>query len=232
MKVAVLFSGGKDSLYAIEYAKAKGFEIEYLLSVKPNRKDCFLFHYATAEHTKDVAEMLGIKHILVPCTEADPKKEAEIVANVVKRNPVDLVLLGGTGLQKTQIKSVQEALKPFGVKARASHEGFNHESLLRDMVEKGYKIRITQYASLGFHEGMLNFEINKETLKEFLELSRKYRFPSGGDGGYYDSFVVDSPLFSKKLEFKEIQKIVDGNLTGHLEVFGIREEKKLLVQRV
>src|SRR3989344_8185660 len=92
MKVAVLYSGGKDSTYAIDYALKKGWEISYLLSVKPNRTDCYLFHFATVEHTKKLAKSLGIKQIYTTCDVADPVKEAEIVKDIIIKNPVDAVL--------------------------------------------------------------------------------------------------------------------------------------------
>ena len=57
MDVAIMYSGGKDSTYAIEYALDKGYNIKYLLSVKPNRTDCYLFHFATVEHTKELADI-------------------------------------------------------------------------------------------------------------------------------------------------------------------------------
>jgi diphthamide synthase (EF-2-diphthine--ammonia ligase) len=54
MDVAILYSGGKDSTFAIQHAAEKGWNIKYLISVKPTRKDCYLFHYATVELTKDL----------------------------------------------------------------------------------------------------------------------------------------------------------------------------------
>src|SRR3989338_7924309 len=144
MKVAILYSGGKDSTFAIDMAKEKGWQIEYLLSVKPTRKDCFLFHFATVEQTKKLAEMLGLRHIYVTCDVADPKKEAQIVKEVVKKNPVDAVVLGGIGLQETQLRSIQEALKPLNIKAFASNYGEDHRELFSRMIEKGYKITITR----------------------------------------------------------------------------------------
>src|SRR4030042_5735411 len=104
MKVAILFSGGKDSTYAVEYALSRGWDIQYLLSVKPTRKDCYLFHYATVEHTPKQAQILGLKQIMVKCNVANPKKEAQIVKEVVEKNKVDALILGGVGLQVTQLK--------------------------------------------------------------------------------------------------------------------------------
>src|SRR3989339_1982890 len=84
MDVAILYSGGKDSTFAIQHAMEKGWSIKYLVSVKPTRKDCYLFHYATVEHTKDLAKILGIHHILEKCSVADPIKEAQIVKGIVE----------------------------------------------------------------------------------------------------------------------------------------------------
>src|SRR3989344_545959 len=123
MDVAILYSGGKDSTYAIQHAVEKGWNIKYLVSVKPTRKDCFLFHFATVEHTKELAKLLNIPHFYVKCRVADPEQEAEIVKEVVEKNQeklrIDAVVLGGTGLQETQLRSIQNALRPLQIEAFA-----------------------------------------------------------------------------------------------------------------
>lgn len=228
MKVAVMYSGGKDSTYAIDYCLSKGWEIAYLLSVKPNRKDCFLFHYATVEHTKTQAEILGLKHILVPCTVADPVQEAEIVKAVIEKNPVDAVVLGGTGLQETQIRSIQNALRPLHIDAFAAHAGTgqDHEEVFREMIAKGYEILITQIASDGLLK-WLGQRITKENFEQLRADSIKYGFHIGGEGGYFDSFVCDGPIFSQKIELGEVKKVVEDQYNGHLEVLSLKVMKKV-----
>ncbi len=214
MDVAILYSGGKDSNLALEFAIGKGWNVKYLLSVKPTRTDCYLFHYATVEHTEIQAEILGIPHVLVTCGVADPIKEAEIVRDVVKENPVDAVLLGGTGLQVTQIKSVQDALLPLGVEAFAAHAGMEHEELLREMVKRGYKIMISQFACEGLDEEWLGKVLDEKSVEELIDLSQEYGFHSGGDGSAFDTFVVDCPLFDKKINFFGLEKFSDGEFSG------------------
>ena len=85
MKVAIMYSGGKDSTFAIDHALEKGWDIKYLISIKPTRTDCYLFHYATVEHTKELAKILEIPHILEKCKIADPEKEAQIVRKIVEK---------------------------------------------------------------------------------------------------------------------------------------------------
>ncbi len=216
MKVAVMFSGGKDSTYATDFCLSRGWEIAYLLSVKPTRKDCFLFHFATVEHTPKVAEILGLKHILTTCDVADPKLEADIIKKIVEKNPVDAVVLGGTGLQETQIRSIQEALRPLGIEAFAAHAGLDHDKVMQEMLNKDYEITITQVASDGLMK-WLGKTLTKENLKELLADSIKYGFHCGGEGGYYDSFVSFAPIFgNKKINLENAEKIVDDAYCGHM----------------
>ncbi len=221
MNVAVLYSGGKDSTYALDFAKEKGWNVKYLLSVKPTRKDCFLFHFATVEHTPKIAEMLGLKHILVPCHVADPALEADIVRKEVERmqknDPVEAVILGGTGLQETQLRSVQNALRPLGIEVFAAHAGLEHADVMEEMTAKGFEFVITQVASDGLMQ-WLGKKITKENLPSLLKDSVKFGFHSGGEGGYYDSLVVDCHLFTKKLEIISAQKVVDDKYCGHMEL--------------
>ena len=229
MRIAVMFSGGKDSTFAIDWALSKGHEIAYLLSVKPNRKDCYLFHYATVEHTKELSQMLGLKHILVSCSVADPVKEAEIVKNVVAKNPVDAVVFGGVGLQETQIRSVKEALAPLGIQVFPSHGGEDHGKLFREMLDKGYEIVITQVASAGLLN-WLGKTVTKDNFSALEADSKKFGFHIGFEGGYADTFVCDGPIFSKRIAFGETEKIVENDFCGHLEVKNVKLVEKVLIK--
>jgi len=216
MDVAILYSGGKDSTLAIEYALNKGYNIKYLLSVKPTRTDCFLFHYATVEHTKELANILGLKHILISCDLADPIKEAELVKNVVlKEEKIDALILGGIGLQLTQIGSLQKALLPSGMEVFAAHAGQDHDQIIKDMIDRGYEIIITQIASDGL-KNWIGKSLNKENFNSFVRDSVKYGFHVGGEGGYYDSLVVDGPIFNQKLGILSSKKVMESDYNGYV----------------
>ncbi|HLD43475.1 MAG TPA: diphthine--ammonia ligase [Candidatus Nanoarchaeia archaeon] len=216
MKVAVLYSGGKDSTYAIQFCREKGWDVRYLLSVKPTRKDCFLFHYATVEHTRKTAEMLGIRHRLISCSVADPVQEALLIQKVVAmEEKVDAVVLGGTGLQETQINSIKRVLAPLGIDAFAAHAGRDHAEVFAEMLEQGYEVMITQVASDGLMQ-WLGTIITKANFPQLLEDSKRYGFHSGFEGGYADSFVLDCPLFSKRVELAGVSTIIDDAYCGHI----------------
>ena len=213
-----MYSGGKDSTYAIEYCLNRGWDIKYLVSVKPTRTDCFLFHFATVENTPKTAQILGFSHNLITCSVADPKKEAQIVADFVLSNKVkiDALVLGGTGLQVTQIKSLQDALHAFGVEVFATHAGLDEEKVYKEMLSKGYKFMITQVAA----DGMLKWlgqEITKDNFELLKQDSLKYGFDLMGEGGNYDTFVYDGPIFkTQSLKIDGLQKTFESNYSGHI----------------
>ncbi len=234
MDVAIMFSGGKDSVFALQHAQEKGWNIKYLISIKPTRKDCYLFHYATVEHTKKIADMLGIPQVYVSCSVAEPEQEAEIVKNVVtarqKLTPVSAVILGGTGLQETQLRSIQSALLPLHIEVFAAHAGEEHDMVMEQMLSAGYDILISQVASDGLGN-WLGKRITAENFGSFRKDAVKFGFHIGGEGGYYDTLVLDAPMFKKRLEISDMKLIRDDACCGHVEIADCRLIEKVVQEK-
>ena len=138
---------------------------------------------------------------------------------------VDAVVLGGTGLQETQLKSIQNALMPLKVDAFASHAGEDHDLVMEQMLNKGYEIMITQIASDGLKE-WLGKKITKENFPQLKKDSVKYGFHIGFEGGYADTLVADCPLFTKRMLVEDMSVIFDDNYCGHVEIDRYRMESK------
>mgnify|MGYP001611638898 CR=1 FL=1 len=218
MDVAVMYSGGKDSTLAIQHCLVRGWNIKYLLSVKPTRTDCYLFHFATVEYTRELAHALGLDHIYTTCDVADPEQEAEIVKNIVKDNLVDALVLGGVGLQETQIRTLRNTMFDLGVEVFATHAGKDHGQLIDEMIKAGYDIRITQIAADGLHKGWLGKKLDAATFPELQKLSTTYGFHLGAEGGHYDTLVVDGPIFHKKMDILEAEPVMETECSGYLKV--------------
>jgi len=228
MKVAVLYSGGKDSTFAVDYCLSRGWDIQYLLSVKPTRTDCYLFHYATVEHTPVQAKELGLNHKIITCSVADPKEEAALVKKAVLEMPkVDAVVLGGTGLQETQLRSVQEALRSENIEVFAAHAGQDHDQVMLQMLERGFKYMITQIASDGLTEKDLGLVLTKDNIQDFFARSKKYGFHVGGEGGYFDTYCIEAPIFKNKIEIVKSHVQMESECVGHLIVDEIKTTPKV-----
>ena len=74
-KVAVLFSGAKDSTFAIYKAMNMGMEVKYLLTLIPKRDDSYMFHHPNIKWANLQAEALGIE---LKTMETEGEKEREL----------------------------------------------------------------------------------------------------------------------------------------------------------
>ena len=104
--------------------------------------------------------------------------------------------------------------------------------MLYDLIQRGYDIRITQVAAEGFNSSWLGRKIDLITFEELKELSQRYGFHIGAEGGHYDTLVVDGPFFSKRLEIIDSEKIMEDTYSGHLIIHGVNvidKEKKPII---
>ena len=167
-----------------------------MVSVKPNRTDCYLFHYATVEHTKDLAKILGMKHILIGCDVADPRREANIIREVVEKNRVDGVVLGGVGLQVTQIKSIQDALLPLGVDIVITDDGLQHYALQRDI-----EIAVVDGNRRFGSEQLIPLGPLRETTKRLSEVD--FIITNGGKAHENEAAMALTPSLAVNLKTRE-----------------------------
>ncbi len=209
MKLAIMFSGGKDSVAAVHWAREQGHEISALIAVKPKNTEAYLYHYATVELTKFSAEALGIPLIYLETDAIGPEKEAAALEKIFHNLKVDAIVLGGVGLQKTQLKKIREVAEKYKIKVFASHENLTSEELLQKEFEMGLDIRITDVAAGGLGPEWIGKKLDAQSLQELLKLSKVHGFDALGEGGHYNTFVCDSPLFKKKVFLIEKEKIWD-----------------------
>ncbi|MBI2971599.1 MAG: diphthine--ammonia ligase [Candidatus Aenigmarchaeota archaeon] len=198
MKVAVLFSGGKDSTLAAKYCIDRGWDVT-LVSVKPPSVEAYIWHYPTVELTKLSAQALGLPHIYVECPSIGPEEEASVLEGVFAANGFDAVVLGGVGLQETQIREVKETAKKYGMQTIVPYAHLSSEELLKLEIESGLDIMLTEVAAGGLTRDLLGRRIDEGMLGTLQSLSSKHGFDALGEGGAYNTFVCDAPFFSAKV---------------------------------
>ncbi len=219
MKVAVMFSGGKDSTYALHECLQRGWQVEALIAVKPKNTEAYLYHYATVEWTLLSSEALGIPLILLQTKKIGPEEEAKALEKVFKKIKIDALILGGVGLQKTQIESIEAVAQKSGIDIIVPHKNYTSEELLTAEIESGFKIMVTDVATDGLGDEWLGRILDEKSLAELKSRAKKFGFDPLGEGGSWNSFVVDGPIFKKKINFVESQKIWDTKTSsGYLEV--------------
>jgi uncharacterized protein (TIGR00290 family) len=78
------------------------------------------------------------------------------------------------------------------------------------MISTGFEAIITSVAAQGFHEGWLGRKIDETCLEDLEGLSKRFGINMAGEGGEYESLVLDAPLFKSKIEVVEAEKVWRG----------------------
>jgi diphthine-ammonia ligase len=203
MKVSALFSGGKDSTYAIYLVQQQGWEVVSLLTVVPKASDSYMFHYPNVKWTELQAEAMGIP-IKYRHSEGLKEKELEDVELLMKGEDVDGFVCGAIA-SDYQWSRFNEICHKLGKPLFAPLWRKDQVTLLEDMVHAGFKFMIAGVYAEGFDESWLGKVINERSIRELEGMRDKYRISPSGEGGEIETFVLDGPNFSKVISIDEAE---------------------------
>lgn len=219
MKVCVLFSGGKDSMFALMKAKESGNEISCLVTIKAKSQDSYMYHLPNIHLTEKLAEALDLPIFIVESS-GEKEKELtelkEILADLKRDLKIEGVVSGAIA-SSYQKERVDKICSDLGLKSIAPLWHRNQKELLEEMLESGLKVMLVGTFAAGFDEKWLGKILDKKVLLELLEIEKKFKINLSGEGGEFESLVLDCPLFSKELKVIEAEKEIKG-LKGELKI--------------
>ena len=222
MKIASLISGGKDSLYATFIAMNYGWEITHLISISP-QKLSWMYHKENIEIMPSIAKAMDIP-LLMKESRAEKEEELEDLKELIKEARVEAVISGAIAseYQRTRIEKICHEIN---VKSFTPLWHKRQEELLKEMIHAGFEIIITAVAADGMGEEWLGRKINEECIEDLVELNEKYGINAAGEGGEYETMVLDCPLYKKRIEITKAEKIWDGS-RGSYEIKEYRMVEK------
>jgi len=205
MRVAVLATGGKDSALSLHRALNEGYEVACLASMIPLREDSWMFHYPNIHLVDLFAEAVEI-HLVKAETAGIKEKEVEDLERLIGRLDVDGVVSGAiaSDYQKTRIDKVCERLK---LKSITPLWHADPLEILKEILGLKFEVIITGVYAYGFGKEWLGRKIDAATIADLAELNRRFGVSLVGEGGEYETLVLDAPFFKKRIRIVEAQKI-------------------------
>ncbi len=208
MKALALYTGGKDSHYAIIESLKQGVDVKVLLTAIPRREDSWMFHVVNIKWTKLHAEAMEKKiiyHTVSGVKEKEVEELEEIIGKIIEEMRIEAIVTGAVAsmYQKKRIDNIAEKL---GVKHIAPLWGRDQEELVRSEA-RTLRFIITAVQAYGLTEKWLGTEITSDNIGEFLDTCRKYSISPVGEGGEFETFVIDSPLMKKRVSIRKGKKI-------------------------
>lgn len=209
-----LFSGGKDSSFALYEALERDLPVERLVTVHP-KGDSYMYHVPATDLAALAAESIGIELVDVhpddfdakSATDASEQGDAEIEPLEAALADLDETL----GLAGLTVGAVESEFQNSRVGAMADRLGIDVFAPLwqRDprelgdaMLDAGFEIRIIRVAAGGLDESWLGRTLDAAALDELERLGDSYGVHLLGEGGEFETLVTDGPHMDRPIRLE------------------------------
>ena len=203
-----LFSGGKDSSWAVYRAIQEGVPVERLLTVHPTG-DSYMYHVPETQLARLAAQSVGL-----PLIEVDPDDfEAETATDSGEQGDRELEpmearlrafaadestpplagVTAGAIASEYQTSRIRAMCDRLGIELFAPLWEEDPVALAEAMLDAGFEITILQVAAAGLDESWLGRQLDRDALDELLNLREEYGVHPLGEGGEFETFVTDGP---------------------------------------
>ena len=220
MKLAALFSGGKDSMYSIYKAMQMGYDVKCLITLFPKSPNSHLLHFPNIKLTELQSETMNISHIVMKLETDETNQEMSVLGALLEKAKhdfqIDGIVHGGIS-SEFQKKRFENICKENNLSVLAPLWKTNPKEYMNNLINSGFKFILTSVSSDGLDEAWLGKIITASDFSKLGELSEKYGFNLNFEGGEAETFVVDCPLYSHPIQITKSKKIWDG-YRGTLEI--------------
>ncbi|MBW2985403.1 TIGR00289 family protein [Candidatus Woesearchaeota archaeon] len=204
MKLAVLFSGGKDSCYAL-YKASKEHEITCLLSVISKNPESYMFHTPNIELTKIQAKAMELP-LITKTTEGEKELELNdlklLIQTAVAKYNIEGVVTGALA-SVYQATRVQKICDQLGLWCFNPIWQMDQVELLNELKKNKFQTVIVGVFAYPLDDSYLGKKITKNMIDKLIQLSKKYKINPAGEGGELETFVTNAPMFKKKIKIKK-----------------------------
>ncbi|XP_034273827.1 diphthine--ammonia ligase [Pantherophis guttatus] len=228
MKVVALISGGKDSSYNMMHCVAAGHQIVALANLRPTEDkegfdelDSYMYQTVGHQAIELYAEAMDLplyRHtikgtsintgsIYTKCDGDEVEDLYQLLKLVKDKEGVEAVSVGAilSDYQRVRVENVCKrlALQPLAYLWRQ-----NQDKLLREIISLKVQAIIIKVAAIGLDPDKHLGKTLDEMEPYLLKLSQKYGVHICGEGGEYETFTLDCPLFKKKIVVDSSEVIV------------------------
>jgi asparagine synthase (glutamine-hydrolysing) len=220
MKLAVLFSGGKDSCYAAYLAKQAGDELACAIVIRSENRDSYMFHTPSIEKAEKQVEVMGVP-LLAHGTKGKKEEELKDLTDAIRiakeKYGVEGVVTGALH-SEYQASRIRKICDWFGLESVNPLWHRDEIGYLNELIGVGFDVVVTAVAAYPLDRSWLGRKIDGKFVEEVAELKKKYKIHPAGEGGEFETFVLNCPLFSRGLKIKSFEDSSTGEYSWRREI--------------
>src|SRR3989344_2858356 len=220
VKLGVLFSGGKDSAVAAYTMKQQNYDLTCLIHIKSENLDSYMFQTAGTELVEMQAEAMNLP-IIIQKTKGEKESELQDLekefVEAKKKYQIEGIVSGAlfSTYQRDRIEKICDKL---GLKIFSPLWHKPQDKHLQDLLAHNFEIVLTAVAAEGLDKSWLGRTITQKDIEKLQKLHAKLGLNVAGEGGEFESLVLDSPLFTKKIVLEKTEIIEEDKNRAHLVI--------------
>jgi diphthine-ammonia ligase len=207
-RVFASWSGGKDGCLAAYRARTGGRDIRYLLNMvtEDGRRSCS--HGISATVIKKQAVALGIPIAQRPTTHETYEAVFVKTLQEFKREGIGGGVFGDIDFNPHR-EWIDRVCRQAGIIPYLPLWLENQAKLMEEFIDAGFKAVVVAVKADLLGEEVLGRTVDKEFMSYLAGLNRG--ITPCGEAGEYHTLVVDGPLFQKRLDITESEKVTRGD---------------------
>src|SRR3989344_275177 len=220
VKLGVLFSSGKDSTAAAQVMKQQNYDLTCLIHIRSENQDSYMFQTAGTELVEMQAEAMALP-IIIQKTKGEKEEELKDLEKAFEeaknRYQIEGIVSGAlfSTYQRDRIETICDRL---GLKIFSPLWHKPQERHLLDLLNNGFEFVLTAVAAEGLDKSWLGRKITSRDIERLQKLHQKIGLNIAGEGGEFESLVLDCPLFTKKIVLKKTEIIEEDKNRAHLVI--------------
>ncbi len=209
LKLGVLFSSGKDSNYAMHIMQEQNYSIECLITIKSQNPDSYMFHTPNISLANLQAEAMGIP-LIEETTRGEKETELTDMKNAILRAKEEFGIEGvvtGALYSNYQRERIEKVCDELGLKVFSPLWHIDQEKEMHQLLAIGFEFIFSSVAAYGLDKSWVGRRIEKKDIERLVRLNEKIGLNVAGEGGEFESFVLDGPMYHKKIEIREMEVV-------------------------
>jgi diphthine-ammonia ligase len=209
LRTAVLFSGGKDSGLALDYA-LKYTNVKCLIIMQSKNPESYMFHTPNIKWAETQAKATGIPYI-IQMTAGVKEKELKDLESAIKKAKIKYKI---QAIVTGAIESVYQASRVQTITNNLKIECFNplwqrdQVEILEEIIRKKFDVILIGTFGYGLDK-LIGRKIDKSFVEEMKLLKERLKINPAGEGGEFESFVLDAPYYDKPLKISKSKILKD-----------------------
>ena len=205
-QVFTSWSGGKDSCLSCYLATINNLQIRYLSNMITEDGKRSRTHGQTPELLKVQSQAIGIPLVQRRASWASYEVEFKNMIAELKEDGIGGGVFGDIDLEEHR-HWVDRVCQEADITPHLPLWGKAQDQILRDFIDLGFEAVVVAARADYFGKEILGQKVDLNFIKYLKELQKTKDITFCGEKGEYHTFVVDGPMFGKRIDILETQKV-------------------------